>query len=188
MIEIAYYDHGKIWHSSVRPTGVRTGIEIQQTSRSKMRDKKMYFQERGDDTLPIFGVIDSNVIKLYFKSVEVCKIDGTTPNPKADISHLDISSSMGLTIGVGIEEEYTDVFFMIKDKEALLSIAKYYKLPFPLAEDSTFDTDPDWYRHNNIVTTSKELFDKHSGHKLGAIKFRGTTPIILKAYYTCNKK
>jgi len=187
MIEIAYYDHGKIWHKAVPPIGVRTGIEIQETSRPKMSGKKMYFQEGGDDKVPLFGLTDSNVIKLYFKSVEVCKIDGTTPNQKADISHLDITDIMGLTTVVGIEEDYTDVFFMIKDKDTLLSIAKYYKLPFPLAEDNTFDTDPGWYRHNHMVTTSKELSNKCNGHKLGAIKFRGTTPIVLKAYYISDK-
>jgi hypothetical protein len=187
MYEVAYYNRGEVYKETYEFIGKRNSNATLYSINKATGDRKEYFDdELADFNTWNFFSIKNGLLKKYYKSPEICEIEGEEFTDKIDIRDIDVCPDIELVISYSKSGDEIEMFFHLGDEQNLRDIANYYSLPFPLKDDNTFDVDKRW-SSTKIPPISNDINPKVTDMllncKLGSIKFSGNTPIILKVYH-----
>jgi hypothetical protein len=193
MFEKVYYNNGTLYKETDVVQGERTdncmlhSIYVDKTPDSK------YFEYVPPEGMWSFFSVKDGVVKKFYKSPEICEIEASTFLLDSVLDALDVCPAISIKTGLGVKENTTEIYFVIKDFQNMSEIADYYSLPIPI-DNTDFDT-AEWKWKNRIppslgtdvVFPNDNFKIIKAGYREGSIKFTDGVATIFKVYQTTPK-
>jgi len=188
--EKVFYNKGELYKDTLE-TAIKDSNVFKTSVNSNTGVTSQYFSVNSTDLVKsqydIFsmkeymeGGVIKKALKKYYKTSEMTEYVGESGLLYSPPTNIDVCDEIDFIFAYGEAvydgEEEIEVFFRAKNYTHLKSIASYYNLPEPLADDNDFDTATyKWFR---------TPFPQHpiNAYCMSSLKFKSGVASMLKVY------